>query len=32
MKEVQEKYADDPQRMSEEMMKLWKTPGNNPLK
>lgn len=32
MKEIQEKYADDPQRMSEEMMKMWKTPGNNPLK
>lgn len=32
MKEIQEKYADDPQRMSDEMMKLWKTPGNNPLK
>mgnify|MGYP003869667131 CR=1 FL=1 len=32
MKEIQEKYADDPQRMSEEMMKLWKTPGSNPLK
>ncbi len=32
MKEIQEKYADDPQKMSEEMMKLWKTPGNNPLK
>lgn len=32
MKEIQEKYADDPQRMSEETMKLWKTPGNNPLK
>lgn len=32
MKEVQDKYADDPQRMSEEMMKLRKTPWNNPLK
>ncbi len=32
MKEIQDKYADDPQRMSEEMMKMWKTPGNNPLK
>jgi len=32
MKEIQETYKDDPQRMSEEMMKLWKTPGNNPLK
>lgn len=32
MKEIQDKYADDPQKMSEEMMKMWKTPGNNPLK
>ncbi len=32
MKEIQEKYKDDPQRMSEEMMKIWKTSGSNPLK
>ncbi len=32
MQELQEKHKDDPQRLSEEMMKLRKTPWNNPFK
>ncbi len=32
MQEIQEKYKDDPERMSKEMMNLWKGWGNNPLK
>lgn len=32
MQEIQEKYKDDPERMSKEMMKLWKDGGSNPLK
>jgi YidC/Oxa1 family membrane protein insertase len=31
IKEVQEKYADDKQRQSEEMMKLYRESGFNPL-
>jgi YidC/Oxa1 family membrane protein insertase len=31
MKEIQEKYADDKQKQSEEMMKLWKESGFNPM-
>jgi YidC/Oxa1 family membrane protein insertase len=31
LKEVQEKYADDRQRQSEEMMKLYRESGFNPL-
>jgi YidC/Oxa1 family membrane protein insertase len=31
IKEVQEKYADDKQRQSEEMMKLYRQSGVNPL-
>ena len=31
MKELQEKYADDRQRQSQEMMKLYKETGVNPL-
>lgn len=32
MKEIQDKYADDPQRMSQEMMKIWKDTWWWPLK
>lgn len=32
MQEVQDKYKDDPQQMSAEMMKLMKTSGGGPLK
>jgi YidC/Oxa1 family membrane protein insertase len=31
MKEIQERYADDRQRQSEEMMKLYRQSGVNPL-
>ncbi len=31
MKEIQQKYADDRQRQSEEMMKLYRETGTNPL-
>ncbi|MEM9016276.1 MAG: membrane protein insertase YidC [Verrucomicrobiota bacterium] len=31
MKEVREKYEDDPQKMNEEMMKLYRTYNINPL-
>ena len=30
-KKIQEKFADDPQRMREEMAKLWREEGVNPL-
>lgn len=32
MQEIQEKYKDDPQRMSSEMMQLLKKSGGGPLK
>ena len=32
MKELQERYKDDPQKLWEETMKLFKTSGSNPLK
>jgi len=32
LKEIQEKHKDDPQKMGEETMKLFKTSWNNPLK
>lgn len=32
LKEIQEKYADDPQRLQEETMKIFKTQGMAPLK
>lgn len=32
MQEIQEKYADDPKRLQEETMKLFKTQGLGPLK
>lgn len=32
LKEVQEKYADDPQRLSQETMKVMKSDGLAPLK
>lgn len=32
LKEVQEKYADDPQRLSQETMKVMKSDGLGPLK
>ncbi len=31
MKELKEKYADDPQRMNQEMMKMYREYGINPL-
>lgn len=31
MKEIREKYEDDPQKMNQEMMKLYQTYGINPL-
>jgi len=31
IKEIQEKYADDRPKQSEEMMRLWKQEGANPL-
>jgi len=31
IKEIQEKYADDRQKQSEEMMRVWKETGFNPL-
>lgn len=32
LKEIQEKYADDPQRLSQETMKVMKSDGLGPLK
>jgi YidC/Oxa1 family membrane protein insertase len=32
MQEIQEKYKDDPQKLSEETMKLLKKEGSAPLK
>ncbi len=32
MQEIQDKYADDPQQMSAEMMNLFKKNGGGPLK